>query len=449
MNLVCLECLTDHYLQQFFADNDSDECSYCSKELPVVELDELASHCENFILDAFQLVEQSDAVIHYNRDPVGDPLPVVLERMLRAPEAILDDLTIALLKIWSEWPDEDLFFIEQTFVSSHMDSEWRKMERSLRDEARFVNPLASRMLEKVFGSIDQFRAPDQSTAILTVGPNEPIRTFQRARVFSDADEMAKALLHPERHLGPPPSGVGAAGRMNAKGVSVFYGATNDEIAIAEVRPPVGSLVVTATFEVIRPLRLLNLEHLSLIQPSSELSYFDPARQDEAQRCAFLKALENTLLMPVMPELVDQGYLITQAIADFLSTHPSLAVDGIFFPSVQHAKNVGHAIGHNVILFNKASGVLKSELKYQASSVSLWEHEEGYSRYRPEIWAGSEHSSPLRRSSDVRLMVALASSIAPSLELDRTRICIHHVEGVKFTTKADAVEYHQDAEENSG
>ena len=46
------------------------------------------------------------------------------------------------------------------------------------------------------------------------------------------------------------------GRMNAAGISVFYGATDDETAIAGVRPPVGSWVATATFEVIRPLRLL-------------------------------------------------------------------------------------------------------------------------------------------------------------------------------------------------
>ena len=39
--------------------------------------------------------------------------------------------------------------------------------------------------------------------------------------------------------------------MNAQGIAVFYGAGDVETALAEVRPPVGSRVVTAEFEIIR------------------------------------------------------------------------------------------------------------------------------------------------------------------------------------------------------
>lgn len=54
--------------------------------------------------------------------------------------------------------------------------------------------------------------------------------------------------------------------MNSTGISVFYGATDDQTAIAEFRLSVGSWVVTATFEVIRPLRLLNLGDLGVNSP---------------------------------------------------------------------------------------------------------------------------------------------------------------------------------------
>lgn len=54
--------------------------------------------------------------------------------------------------------------------------------------------------------------------------------------------------------------------MNSTGISVFYGATDDQTAIAEFRLSVGSWVVTATFEVIRPLRLLNLGDLGVNRP---------------------------------------------------------------------------------------------------------------------------------------------------------------------------------------
>jgi hypothetical protein len=69
-------------------------------------------------------------------------------------------------------------------------------------------------------------------------------------------------MRPDRHLGSPPSGAAAAGRMNARGISVFYGANDPRVALAEVRPPVGSRVAVARFEIIRPLRLLDLTALS-------------------------------------------------------------------------------------------------------------------------------------------------------------------------------------------
>ena len=81
--------------------------------------------------------------------------------------------------------------------------------------------------------------------------------------------------------------------MNAKGVPVFYGAVDSEIAIAEVRPPVGSHVVVGVFEVVRPLRLLDIEKLILIDGDGSL--FDPATYNRRNRRDFLKdALNNSL-----------------------------------------------------------------------------------------------------------------------------------------------------------
>lgn len=209
--------------------------------------------------------------------------------------------------------------------------------------------------------------------------------------------VLRKLSHPERFLGPPPPGKGAAGRMNARGVSVFDGATDLQTAIAEVRPPVGSQVLVATFKVTRPLRLLNLAALSKIRPDRDLSYFQPQRIDQAQRCAFLAELREQLLLPVMPESVDQGYLITQAIADFLSTHPTLNIDGIYFPSIQVSKQEDDAKGYNVILFNKASGVRKCEPAHGACHVNLWDGDEEGSYFSPNFGRKSSLKAMLRMS----------------------------------------------------
>lgn len=379
-------------------------------------------------------------VIHYNYPARGRSAYDVLCTMVGCEnDTLLDDLNEELLELWSDWEDDDPYFTELTDTTPEMTRDWYEMERSLQHEARLVNPIVSRVLQNVFGPIEQLLGAGQGSAFVTAGPGRTIQFFQRARVFSDEDAIVKALKHPERHLGPPPTGFGSAGRMNVKGVSVFYGATDEDTAIAEVRPPVGSFVVTATFEITQSLRLLNLSDLHRVQPDDRLSYFDPARMEQAQRCAFLKGLKDRLLMPVMPELVDQGYLITQAIADFLSTHPTLNVDGIYFPSVQVPTIEDSVPGHNVILFSKACKVAKAESGYEASSVSLWVSDDDCWRYCPEMWAGKDE--PQQWDYDWPNRGTWQSPFEPRLALDRNRIRIHQVKSVVYRTESETVEYH--------
>jgi hypothetical protein len=75
-----------------------------------------------------------------------------------------------------------------------------------------------------------------------------------------------------------------------------------------------------------------------------------------------------MLMPVMPENADQGYLITQAIADYLATNEALNLDGILFPSVQVPTDASPRL--SAILFHKARGVEKTEDLEALEHVSL-------------------------------------------------------------------------------
>lgn len=102
--------------------------------------------------------------------------------------------------------------------------------------------------------------------------------------------------------------------MNAKGISAFYGATEPHIALAEVRPPVGSQVAIVRFEIVRPLRLLDLNKLEQIQESG--SIFDPGYARRLGRMMFLTKLSGRISRPVMPDDQDNEYLATQAVADY-------------------------------------------------------------------------------------------------------------------------------------
>ncbi|WP_448816272.1 hypothetical protein, partial [Bacillus safensis] len=72
------------------------------------------------------------------------------------------------------------------------------MERSLREEARLVNPAVVETLARVFGGIHDDRTEDGRGAILEVGPDRNIHTLFRARVFETEQAMERALEHPER-----------------------------------------------------------------------------------------------------------------------------------------------------------------------------------------------------------------------------------------------------------
>lgn len=190
---------------------------------------------------------------------------------------------------------------------------------------------------------------DGRSMIIDAGPNSSLAAVYRARTFQSDDKLEVALTRPAKDIGSPPSAHANAGRMNARGISIFYGASDPGVALAEVRPPIGSQVAVARFEIIRPVRLLDLTALSNV--STRGSIFDPGLNDRLERTMFLRNLSQRITVPVMPDDELFEYLPTQAIADFLATETTTSVDGIIFPSVQVA---GEAL--NIALFHKAARV---------------------------------------------------------------------------------------------
>ncbi|MHC2303522.1 RES family NAD+ phosphorylase [Rhizobium mongolense] len=209
-------------------------------------------------------------------------------------------------------------------------------------------------LTELFEGLDLLKSRNKTSVLADAGPGYPIASLYRARSFPRYADIQSALARPDLHLGPPPAAVARAGRMNAHGISVFYGASDPLVALAEIRPPVGCSVVLGRFEFTRPVTLLDLS--ALREAMMIGSVFDPTYLDRLQRAAFLRQVSDRITIPVMPDDEELGYLVTQAVADFLATIDQPEVDGIIFPSVQ-AK--GEA--QNVVLFHKSSRVRPIEL----------------------------------------------------------------------------------------
>jgi hypothetical protein len=138
--------------------------------------------------------------------------------------------------------------------------------------------------------------------------------------------------------------------MNPRWISMFYGALDADTCVAEIRAPVGSAVVIGKFEIIRPLRLLDLEafrHLIV----ERASFFDPGFRRLRDKASFLGRLVNIMSRPAMPNDEDFQYLPTQAVAEYLSEKIEPGLDGLIFPSSQRG-----GTGENIVLFRRASSV---------------------------------------------------------------------------------------------
>lgn len=155
-----------------------------------------------------------------------------------------------------------------------------------------------------------------------------------------------------------------------------------------MRPPVGSYVAVAKFALLRTVRLLDLSSIRGLAVNG-FSRFDPEYLLRYERSSFIKNLSRKLVMPVVPELEEANYLLTQAIADYLSTSERYDLDGILFSSAQKPKENTDPSVRNIILFHKSSGVLNADRRYREAVVNMYQHDEDISYFDLEITTTSD------------------------------------------------------------
>ncbi|MBL8453317.1 MAG: RES family NAD+ phosphorylase [Zoogloea sp.] len=366
---ICCGCVGESYLsQEIDRTGDEAECSYCEETAQCWTVEDLADRIEIAFEHHFtrtydqptawqqSLLSDRESDYEWERDgyPVLDAIEGAAEISRQAAEdvlAILDDRhsDLDLVAMGEETDFSPDSYYQETGPNSQVwHEEWRCFEESLKKEARFFSRTAAAHLASVFGDIDKLKTRKGRPVVVDAGPQFALNHLYRARVFQADEKLEEALCRPDLHLGPPPARLASAGRMNARGISVFYGATDACVAIAEVRPPVGSKAAVAKFVIIRPLRLLDLTALEDVHDRG--SIFDPSLKNRLERAAFLHSLCLRITRPVMPDDEAFDYLATQAIADFLATENEPRLDGIIFQSAQSKE------GRNVVLFHKAARI---------------------------------------------------------------------------------------------
>ncbi|MEQ1406744.1 RES domain-containing protein [Neorhizobium sp. Rsf11] len=465
---ICFRCVGNEFLSlRVKREGQTGGCSYCSDgEDPTFKVTELADCValafeQHYVRTAsqpnsMQYAMLADKESDYSWDREGEPVDDVIANAASVEQEVACNIREILADRFGDWDsalsgeetefDGDSYYERKSVGSGRWTREWDDFEHSLKTEARFFSRRASTYLVDLFEGLDTLKARDKISVLAEAGPGFALSSLYRARSFPRYADIQTALARPDIHLGPPPAPVARAGRMNAHGISVFYGASDPLVALAEVRPPVGCTVAVARFDITKPVMLLDLT--ALRDAMTIGSVFDPTYLDRLQRAEFLRQLSNRITVPVMPDDEDLGYLVTQAIADFLATIERPEIDGILFPSVQVK---GEAC--NVVLFHKSSRVrpmefpagTKFEVNEGFTTEDGWEPDFSVYERTPRKSAEPKPEAKLPPTMPSYQQVFDPSDPDPrdfTLRVDPKSLEVHVVDAVSYKTDRNSVRRHR-------
>jgi hypothetical protein len=241
------------------------------------------------------------------------------------------------------------FFSESKYVARPVESSehterWNAVAEELKQRRRFFSETARAYFDWLFEDVEGLKGPRRYEDDID-GVVRELRAetkLFRARNCDTLEDIRRILKKPSTELGPPPPGSARAGRMNAAGIPVFYGAMESDTCISEMRAPLGGRVALGTFVLTRAVQLLDFRRMQ-VAFGKPLSYFDRDFNERASKGSFLRRVHQLVRAPVLPGHEDE-YLITQAIAEYLAHVRKTRFDGIIFGSAQRAG------GNNVVLF---------------------------------------------------------------------------------------------------
>ncbi|MFH3182433.1 RES family NAD+ phosphorylase [Klebsiella aerogenes] len=456
---VCADCIGESFLYALIESNGIEHtCHYCSNTQACFSLKTISdlteqAITEHYVRTAEEPSELQNAMIrhsenHYEWEREGDDIVLVIEELLETSPVIAGDIQqfleeehldfeAAKMGMESDFSSSSHYEEKGKVETEHLDVMWDKFVNSLKTESRYINHIVRDTLDDIFRDVENLQSRGGKAVIASAGPSTEIPFLYRARWCRSHDELEKMLVTPDRELGPPPYRFSGSNRMSAKGISVFYGASSVETAISEIRPPVGCNVVTAKFNVIRPLRLINLSALeSILEHGSK---FDPDFIRRREQAAFLRTLTNRIVKPVLPGEEDFNYIPTQVIAEYLADPDLFDLDGILYPSVQ-LSGTKETDSYNVVLFHKASRVHYQALPERKDCWIRFGYQYSEDEWEPDICVTqtAEVQSNASCTDIAEFTPALRDMRKPALEVDMPSVCVHDIMAARFEYSTQTV-----------
>lgn len=364
---LCRDCTTSVWLrQEMDRHGETGPCSFCDNEdEPSLPLHVVASHVDLAFENHYIKTPENPSDWEYilmkefekDWDREGDEIQYVLQDVAGVEEDVAEELRDMLADHHYDHDEAqmgtELSFSRQSQYAykkpeeNHFYASWAALENDLKHAHRFFSPDIKQRLDFFFGPLVSHTTLQGRPVVVVAGPGQAITHVFRGRPVRNHADLLTILARPERELGAPPPALARANRMNPSGVPALYSARSVSVCLCELRQPVGRQVVTARFDVIRPLRLLDVDALESVRTVKEV--LDPGHLEECRRVEFFKSLSRRITRPVMPDDEPLEYLITQVIAEYLAVHHGL--DGMLYNSVQTDEKRA-----NIVLFSQSATV---------------------------------------------------------------------------------------------
>jgi hypothetical protein len=235
---------------------------------------------------------------------------------------------------------------------------WDQFKLEITYNRRFFSDIARTRLVQIFEHIHLQKDDRDQPVVYQIGAENNVQIY-RARQINSAADREMAIEDPANLLGPPPRRFRTAGRMNAAGVPAFYAAFEFDTCVAEIRPSVGSQIVGAGFQIVRPIVVLDTTRFE--RPIRRRSVFSSNYTERLQQWSFMQRFMYEISRPVLPDDTLLDYIPTQAVAEFICNELEVYVggdkrnvDAIIFSSAQRPN------GRNIVIFGDAAVVRESE-----------------------------------------------------------------------------------------
>ncbi|MFH1561887.1 MAG: HEPN-associated N-terminal domain-containing protein [Nitrospirota bacterium] len=366
----CVDCFDIEEIKEFIRDNNqTGQCDYCnSTTIPIREVSEVGE----FVMDGFnRCYEDAANSVGYCSEEGGYLLDTdEIEEILNFKEEIfsakLDDPTNLL---------HDLVEIDTTpyvrkcpySMGEDKISTWEDFCTRVKFRERYTVFMLRRET-----SIEQQNHENFLSEVLkdlfeycktTLYPGQDIF---RARLIASQFELCN------EELTSPPSNKAKNSRMSPAGISVFYGALEENTAISEIQPSIIDKVAIGHFKVKIPLKIINLS--SIPKPIHIFNENYDFHFEEFVR-PFIGKFIKDISKPIRKTDTEIEYLPTQVFTEFIRNasnykfdfsckgvdYVDYKVDGILYPSSLRQG------GCCIVLFNGPEISLRSE----KSGISGW------------------------------------------------------------------------------